>query len=430
MTAQTAQTDSWVAQFLARKRNAPWPDAPWIDQLRQSAFVRFCVLGFPGGRDEDWRYTDVEPIATTVFEPAPAVAADVDALVPFAQRNRLVFVNGRLARPISALPRGATAGLLSGQKLKNGNELTSNAWEHLATCAASESNAFVALNTAFLGEAACIHIGREAVVEEPIHVVHITVPGKTPVVSHPRTLIVVGEFARCTLVETYLGTDHYLSNSVTEMVVGAGASVDHYKVQLESASAFHVATLATEIARDARYSTTCISLGGGLVRNNSNARLSEGSEATLNGLYLVEGSQHVDNQLTVDHTEPNASSHELYKGILNDTATAAFNGKIIVRKGAQKTDAEQTNQNLMLSDDAVVNTKPELQIFADDVRCTHGATVGQLDAEAAFYLRSRGIGKEEARGMLTYAFSKDVIDRINVAPVRSMLERALFEKLA
>jgi Fe-S cluster assembly protein SufD len=430
MTAQIAQTDTWLAQFIARKRNAPWPDAPWIDLLRQSAFGRFCALGFPTEQDEEWRYTDVEPIAMAVFEPAPVLAADADALVPFAQRNRLVFVNGRLQRPIPTLPRGVTAGLLSGQKLKNGSELTSNAWEHLGKCAAFDSNAFVALNTAFLGEAACLHIAREAVVEEPIHLVHITIPGKVPVVSHPRTLIVVGEFARCTLVETYVGRGDYFSNSVTEIVVGAGASLDHYKVQMESANAFHIATLATEIARDARYSSTSISLGGGLVRNDSNARLAKGSEATLNGLYLVEGSQHVDNHLTVDHAEPNASSHELYKGILNDTATAAFNGKIVVRKDAQKTDAKQTNQNLMLSDDAVVNTKPELQIFADDVRCTHGATVGQLDAEAAFYLRSRGIGPQEARGMLTYAFAKDVIDRIKVVPVRSMLELALFEKLA
>jgi Fe-S cluster assembly protein SufD len=429
MTAQTAQTDTWFPQFVARKRNAPWPDAPWIDLLRQSAFGRFCALGFPTGRNEDWRYTDVEAIASTLFEPAPAATADADVLAPFTQGNRLVFVNGRLQRPIPTLPRGVTAGLLSGQKLKNGSELTSNAWEQLAKCASFEANAFVALNTAFLGEAACVRIAREAVVEEPIHLVHITISGTTPVVSHPRTLIVVGEFAHCTVVESYLGTGGYFSNSVTEIVVGAGASVDHYKVQMESTSAFHVSTLATEIARDARYSTTSISLGGRLARNNSNARLTQGSQATLNGLYLVEGSQHVDNQLTVDHAEPNASSQELYKGILNDTATAAFNGKIVVRKDAQKTDAKQTNQNLMLSDDAVVNTKPELQIFADDVRCTHGATVGQLDAEAAFYLRSRGIGAQEARGMLTYAFAKDVIDRVKVAPVRSMLERALFEKL-
>jgi Fe-S cluster assembly protein SufD len=426
----TAQTDSWLAQFTGQKRNAPEPDAPWIDQLRQSAFARFSALRFPTVRDEDWRYTNVAPIAKTIFEPAPAVAADADALAPFAQHNRLVFVNGRIQRPIPALSRGATGGLLNGHQLKNGSELTNFAWEHLAKYAAFEVDAFVALNTAFLGEAACVHIAREAVIAEPIHLVYITVPGNGPVVSHPRTLIVVGEFAQCTLVETYLGTGDYFSNSVTEIVVGAGASVDHYKVQMESRSAFHVATLQTELGRDARYSTTSVSLGGSLVRNNSNVRLAEGSEATLNGLYLVEDVQHVDNQLTVDHAAPNASSHELYKGILDDEATAAFNGRILVRKDAQKTDAKQTNKNLMLSDDAVVNTKPELQILADDVRCSHGATIGQLDAEAAFYLRSRGIGEEEARSMLTYAFAKDVIDRVKIASLRSTLEGAIFEKLA
>jgi Fe-S cluster assembly protein SufD len=199
---------------------------------------------------------------------------------------------------------------------------------------------------------------------------------------------------------------------------------------MESRGAFHVATLATQLARDAHYSTTSFSLGGSLVRNNSNARLSEGSEATLNGLYLVEGVQHVDNQLTVDHAEPNASSQELYKGILDGMASAAFSGKIVVRKDAQKTDAKQSNRNLILSDDAVVNTKPVLQILADDVRCTHGATIGQLDGEATFYLRSRGIGRDEARSMLTYAFAQDVIERVKVPALRTTLERAIFEKFA
>jgi Fe-S cluster assembly protein SufD len=424
----TAHTDSWLAQFTGQRPAGP--DAPRIERLRQAAFARFSALRFPTIRDEDWRFTNVAPIAKTVFEPAPAVSADADAVASFAQHNRLLFVNGRMQVPAGAFPRGLTWGLLNGNPLRNGSELTSLAWEHLTKYAVFESNAFVALNTAFLGEAACIHIAREAVIEEPIELVYMTVPGQGPVVSHPRTLLVVGEFARCTVVETYLGTGDYLSNSVTEIVVGAGASVDHYKVQMESASAFHVATLAAELGRDARYSTTSVSLGGSLVRNNSNARLSEGSEATLNGLYVVDGAQHVDNQLTVDHAAPNGASHELYKGILDGTATAAFNGKILVRKDAQQSDARQTNKNLLLSDEAVVNTKPELQILADDVRCTHGATVGQLDAEAGFYLRSRGIGKEEARSMLTYAFAKDVIDRVKIAPLRGTLERALFEKLA
>jgi Fe-S cluster assembly protein SufD len=239
----------------------------------------------------------------------------------------------------------------------------------------------------------------------------------------------VGARAKCALVETFLGTGAYFNNSVTEIVAEAGSGVDHYKIQCESPDAYHVSTLETKLGRDARYSTTSLSFGGSLVRNNSSVRLSEGSEATLNGLYLVGGTQHVDNQLTVDHAQPNACSHELYKGILDGKATAAFNGRILVRRDAQKTDARQTNKNLLLSDDAVVNTKPELQILADDVRCTHGATIGRLDDEAAFYLQSRGIGKAEARSLLTYAFAQDVIDRVRIPSLRSALERMVFEKL-
>jgi Fe-S cluster assembly protein SufD len=426
----TAPVNCWEAQFAGRKQAASWPDAAWIDQLRESGFARFSALRFPTLRDEDWRYTNVAPIAKTVFEPAPAVEADGGDHAAYASGNRFVFVNGRLVRPVPELVRGLTVGLLSGQKIKRASEPIAFAWEHLAKYAAFDADAFVALNTAFLGDAACVHVAREAVIEEPIHLVHRTVPGAGPVVSHPRTLVVVGEFAQCTIVESYVGTGPYLTNAVTEIVIGAGASVDHYKVQSESRSAFHVATIATELGRDARYTTTSISLGGSLVRNNSGVRLAQGSAATLNGLYMVDGAQHVDNALTVDHAEPHAASYELYKGVLDGKATAAFNGRIVVRKDAQKTDAKQTNKNLMLSDNAVVNTKPELRIFADDVRCMHGATIGRLDPEAAFYLRSRGIGPSEARTLLTYAFAKDVVDRVKVPSLHGMLERALVEKLA
>ncbi len=413
MTAVAERTESWLAQFAGQKARAPW-----VDSLRQSAFARFFELGFPTVRNEDWRFTNIAPIVRTIFEPAPVASADADALAPFASGIRFVFVNGRLQESALTLPHGLTV-----------SAVTRDTREHLARYASFEANAFVALNTAFLDETACVRIAPGAVIEEPIHIVSITASGEGPAVCHPRALVVAGEHAQCTVVETYVGSGTYLTNAVTEIVVGAGASVDHYKVQLESPGAFHVATLQADVGRGAQYSTTCISLGGALVRNNSNARLSEGSEATLNGLYLVKGSQHVDNQLTIDHAEPNASSHELYKGILDGSASAAFNGKILVRKDAQKTDAKQTNKNLILSDDAVVNTKPELQILADDVRCTHGATIGQLDTEAGFYLQSRGIGKEEARGMLTYAFAQDVIDRIKISALRNSLERAIFEKL-
>ncbi len=390
-----------------------------LDQLRESASRSFTALGLPTTRHEDWRFTNVAPIARTRFEPAPAATVDAQALPPFTGGVRLVFVNGRLQMPAAALPAGVDAGALTEEETG----------KYLGKYANSRTNAFVALNTAQFGDAIVLRIARDAIVEEPLQLVYITSPGALPVASHPRTLIVVGENARCTIVETYLGTGSYFSNCVTEMVVGAGAAVDHYKVQQESSSAFHIATLHTELGRDARYSTTSISLGGSLVRNDSNVRLAQGSEATLNGLYLVRGTQHVDNQLTVDHAFPNASSYELYKGVLDGKATAAFNGRILVRKDAQKTDAKQTNKNLILSDDAVVNTKPELQILADDVRCTHGATIGQLDPEAAFYLQSRGVDKDDARRILTYAFAQDVIDRIQVLPLRNALAQVILERL-
>ena len=221
---------------------------------------------------------------------------------------------------------------------------------------------------------------------------------------------------------------HYFTNAVTEIVAGDGAVIDHYKVQLESPEAFHVATMQVSLGRSANFTTHNISLGGALVRNDIGATLSEGAEATVNGLYLVNGTQHVDNHTVIDHAKPHGSSHELYKGILDGHASAVFNGRIIVRKDAQKTDSKQTNKNLVLSDDAVIDTKPELQIFADDVRCTHGATIGQLDAESLFYLQSRGIGKAQARSLLTQAFAQDIIDRIKIPELRNQLEKVLSEK--
>jgi len=262
-------------------------------------------------------------------------------------------------------------------------------------------------------------------VEQPIEIAY---EGADGAASHPRTLILVGEGAQCTIVETYKGAGRYFTNAVTEIVVADRAVVDHCKVQQESVNAFHISTLQASVGQNAAFASHSISLGGALVRNDVNATLSTGSDATLNGLYIVNGTQHVDNHTVIDHTMPHGTSHELYKGILDGKAHAVFNGRIFVRKDAQKTDSKQTNKNLVLSDDAVVDTKPELQIFADDVRCTHGATIGQLDAESLFYLQSRGIGKLEARSLLTYAFAQDVVDRIKVQSLRDSLERILFEK--
>jgi Fe-S cluster assembly protein SufD len=413
MTAVAERTDSWLAQFTGRT-----PGLPWMEQLRESAFARFSEIGFPTTRDEQWRFTNVSPIANTAFDRAPQAAADPDALVPYSKGIRLTFVNGRLQEPAPAVPAGVELGVCGPAARPYFSCLTDR-----------HADAFVALNTVLFADAAWIRVSRGVKVEQPIHLVYVTVAAQNPVAWHPRALIVLEEQSRCSIVETHVGAGAYLSNAVTEANVGAEAQLDHYKIQLDSPEAFHMATVQADVSHGAMYSTTAVSLGASLARNHSGARLSKGAVAHLRGLYLVKGTRHTDHHVTVDHAEPDAQSHQLYKGILDGSSTAVFNGKILVRKDAQKTDAKQTNKNLILSEDAVVYAKPELQILADDVRCTHGATVGQLDAEAAFYLRSRGVAKDDALNILTCAFAQDIIDRIEIPVLRDALEQIVAERL-
>ena len=352
-----------------------------ITSIRQDAARCFGELGFPTRRDEEWRFTNVSSIAKTRFSPAPSDLNEEEAdlldrrLVPNEGGPRLVFINGRYLRELSdwGLPNGIRA-----TPLRDANGAVE---AHLAHYAAYQDRAFVALNTANFEDGAYIEIPSGVVVEEPIQLVFFATGGDVPFISHPRSLIVVAAGSQATFVESYLGHGaKYFTNAVTEIVVGDRSIVDHYKLQEEDERSSHVATLQVQIGRDANFSTHSISLGGGgLVRNDINAVLAEGSEATVNGLYLASGSQHIDNHTAIDHAKPHGTSHELYKGILGGTSTAVFNGKIIVRPDAQKTDAKQTNRNLVLSGDATIHTKPELQIHANDVRCTHGATIGQLD---------------------------------------------------
>jgi Fe-S cluster assembly protein SufD len=405
----------------------------WLDALRDTAAERFEKLGFPTTHDEDWRFTSVAPIARTNFLPAqsmdgPAPGEIASALFPAA--CQLVFMNGRYMAGLSTpagLPPGVQVGSLA-EALRAGSDAVK---ANLARRADISSHAFAALNTANIEDGAYVWVPPGMVVETPIHLVYVSEAGAAPAVSHPRSLILAGANSQATFIESYFGRGEqvYLTNAVTEIVAGDNAVVEHYKLQMEQPQAFHVATLQVEQGRAATFSSHSISLGGALVRNDVNSVLGEGAECTLNGLYLVNGKQHVDNHTAIDHAMPHGTSHELYKGILDGNASAVFNGRIYVRKDAQKTDAKQTNKNLVLSEDAVINTKPELQIWADDVRCTHGATIGQLDAEAVFYLQSRGIGKKEARDLLTEAFARDIIERIRVAPLRERLEEVLFERI-
>jgi len=384
-----------------------------IEQIREEARQRFNELGFPTTHDEDWRFTSVAPIARV----AQALLPAAPALLP-AQKQPGI----EMCKLTEALRRHP--------------ELIE---PYLARYASFQTNAFVAMNTANFQDGLFIRIAKGAIIEEPIELVIESPANGHPTASHPRILIVAEPDSQATVVERYVGSpvpspqplapSPYLTNSVTELIAGDNTVIDHYKLQTESNHAFHVSTLQIQLGRDTNFRSHSLSFGGALVRNDVNAVLSEGSECTLNGLYLVAGDQHIDNHTSIDHAKPHAASHELYKGILEGHSSAVFSGKILVRKDAQKTDAKQTNKNLVLSEDAVINTKPELQILADDVRCTHGATIGQLDPEGIFYLQSRGIGLADARNLLIYAFARDIVDRIKVAALREQLEKLLLEKL-
>jgi Fe-S cluster assembly protein SufD len=394
---------------------------PWLSELRDKAATRFAALGLPTTHNEDWRFTNVAPIGKIAWALPPAGSGRLPALPHASVGKRLVFVNGRFSRDLSDLPNGVRAASLAASL----GDATVE--QHLGAYADYQTQAFVAWNTASVSDGAFIEIPRGAVITEPIHIVYAS-EGMDQAATHPRNLILVGAGSQVSLIESYVGTGRYLTNAVTEIVVGAGAVVDHYKLQMEGDS-FHIGGMQVQLGRDANFQSQSISLGGALTRNDITAVLAEGTECTLNGFYLVSGTQHWDTHTAIDHAKPHGTSHELYKGILGGHSNAVFNGKILVRKDAQKTDAKQTNKNLVLSEDATVNTKPELQIFADDVRCTHGATIGQIDDESLFYLQARGIGREEARSMLIVAFARDVLDRIKIASLRDVVEQVVGERL-
>jgi Fe-S cluster assembly protein SufD len=353
----------------------------------------------------------------------------------------VVFVNGHYVPALStlgALPRGARVESLRSSFAARADEME----PYLARVAPFEREAFTALNTAFLADGAYIRIPAHTILQEPIHVLFVSTgsdvapthasPARSAM-SHPRVLAVIGDESQASIVESYAGPDGacYFSNAVTEIALGEDAVLDHYKIQHESMQGYHVGTMHIRAQRNANFTSHSISVGGSLVRNDVVAVLDgEGVECTLNGLYLANEQRLVDNHTTIDHAKPHCGSREMYKGILADRARGVFNGKIIVRPDAQKTDAKQTNRALLLSEDAQINTKPQLEIFANDVKCTHGAAVGQLDDEAVFYLRSRGLSESEARHLLIHAFAADVVNRMPFEPIRTAIEDVLLRQLA
>jgi len=443
-TTDTRTADShaaWLAEFERFAQQSEGQQSGGIasvQKLRRKGIERFDELGFPTLKQEEWRFTNVAPIARTAFERAVPGSHEADGVTPAALEpfcypdlNRLVFVDGFFVPELSdvdELPEGVVAGGLS-RALEDRPELVE---PHLGRIARIDDHPFAALNTAFLRDGAFLHVPRNAVVERPFHLLFVSTVHDQPRAAMPRNLFVLGEASQCLAVESYvtLGTGRHFTCSVTEVAAEAGAVLDHYRVQQESREAFHMAQFQIHQDRDANIRSHTITTGGALVRNDTGVVLDgEGGDCTLNGLYVVNGTQVVDNHMRVEHAKAHCDSYELYKGILDQEAKAVFNGRIYVHKGAQKTDAKQSNRNLLLSPDALVNSNPQLEIFADDVKCTHGSTVGQLDPEAVFYLRSRGIAEDAARSILTYAFASDIVERIKVEPVREELAEFLFTRL-
>ncbi len=417
---------------LRSLRNA-LPAAP--EGLREAALAEFQRLGLPTVRLEDWRYTSLREIADGEFT-AAGDDANVDAtstaqLRDFvAGRSGLAFVNGRHCAELLAADLAGSAQL---QSLAAALKVSP---DEVATGIAAvddiERSSLVTLNTAHLGCGAIIRIPDGVVVESPIHLFYATVPTARPRAFHVRNLIHLGKHSRVTVVEHYLGLGNAptWTNSATDIVLADGAKLSHYKLQQESAQAYHTADIAALQGANSSWHSISLSLGARLCRNDIRSRLTgSGADCSLDGLYLAGAEQHVDTHTTIDHAAPHCTSVELYKGILGGRAVGVFNGKVLVRNQAQRTDARQLNKNLLLSDAATINTKPQLEIFADDVKCSHGATTGRLDEDAIFFLRARGLDEEAARNLLTYAFANEIVERIADDGVRQPFEAIVRDHL-
>lgn len=404
----------------------------WLRELREDAFTHFCQTGFPTTKDEDWRFTNVSSISQTRFNLSPDAHQPITLpnLDPFkipGTACRLVFVNGRFASQLSdlgSLPPGVKAGSLAAELAKNPTRLEA----HLGGYIDSRRDSFSALNTAFIEDGAYVYLPRRTVVGAPIHLLFVSATDGRPAMAHPHSLIVAEDETQADIVEDYVsfGNGAFFSNVVTELVAGENASLSHYLVEREDPQACNVSTLRLQLARSANVSSHSVLLGGALVRNNVHPVLAgEGGECLINGLFIGNSRQHIDNYMLVEHASPHCSSRQFYNGILDGNSHGVFHGRIIVHKDAQKTDAKQTNRNLLLSDNAQIDTKPQLEIYADDVKCTHGATIGQIEENALFYMRSRGIDEVSARQLLLFAFASESLHRMKSDRVREWLEQVI-----
>jgi Fe-S cluster assembly protein SufD len=406
------------------------PAHPWLDALRQFAIDRFNLVGFPGRKEEEWRFTNVDAIAKTHFDLAAPVRdpGEIESAATFSfgagAVTELIFINGHYLPQISKLgksPRGVKIQSLAEAIATNPPELQ----KYLGQYADIQKNPFVALNSGFIRDGAFIYLPKGTEINSPIHLLFISTGNGEATVTHPRVLVIAEAGARATIVESYVGegSGSYFTNAVTEIIAAEDCRIDHCKLQQELPDAYHVATMQIHLGRSAQFVSHSATLGAKLTRNDVNVTLAgEYADATLNGLVLLDGIRHCDNHTLLDHAAANCPSHELYKHVLTGKSTGVFKGKILVRKDSQKTDSKQTSKTLLLSDDAAMNSMPALEIYADDVKCTHGSTTGPVDDEQVFYLQSRGISHEAARHLLTYAFAADITRRIRVEPVRARIE--------
>jgi Fe-S cluster assembly protein SufD len=431
----TTVENYYVSEYESAAKTLVGGNLPWLKERRALALRRFAETGFPTVHQEAWRFTDPTPIAEARFRMADT-APDVD---PAALRRisltapdkiQLVFINGRYAPKLSNVP--AMQGLYV-SPLAQAFQTSDRETEKTLGLLADVRQPFTALNTAYFADGAFIRLSTGFSSAEPIHLFFIS--AGTGVMSHPRIIIDADSDSKATVVETYAGLDGesannvYLSNAVTEVRLGENARLDHYKMEMESATAYHIATMQVVQERSSSFFSYAVLLGGSLVRNNINVVFNgEGAEGTLDGLFVASGRQLMDTHTLIDHVKPHCQSHEYYKGILDGQSHGVFDGHIIVRPDAQKTDAYQINKNLLLSDDAKINTKPELKIFANDVKCKHGATVGQISADSLFYLRSRGIDRDAAKRLLINAFAGEIINRMGIARLREGLSEMLFAR--
>ena len=426
-----------VDHYLSEYQRLHGDAQDWLHSHRSSALDVFNQQGFPSTRHEAWKYTDVRGLLKHRFVVADSGKKELDKAnlesLRFAELDchELVFINGHFSQSHSNID-GLENGIILTALSRADDAMRKEVETQLESHSTVEKHGFAALNAAFVTDGAVIRVPANVEVEKPIHLVFFTDSDESALISHSRNLVQLGENARATVIESYAGVNgrDYCTNTLSQVSTAEGAQLEHYKLQHEGDSAFHIGYLHASCEKDSRIESHSISLGGLLVRNDIDALLvGSGSHIGMNGLYMTDEKQHVDNHTRVDHQVPNTSSDEVYRGVLNGKSRAVFNGKVVVHKDAQQTDANQSNANLLLSNDAEIDTKPELEIYADDVKCSHGATVGQLDDNMLFYLRSRAVDESTARSLLTFAFADEVIKRIKFAPIRERLEYTVAGRL-